>query len=157
MKVYLIQPMSRFIPEEVREHRELLMKFAANELRLLRVNGLDFIDNLFTNGLYYEKVPVGMPSINADDKDFPMSFPAFDEMKHLSAAALGRSIWMMSTADLVIGWDNWCTDYKGRIQTKGCSIERQICDLYGIPYLIMPSIYEKVYGQIIKSDPRFLN
>ena len=112
MKILLSHPMTGYNSEEVYERREELKKIMLE----IKCGILDKI-------LFYSNVIEHMDSL-----EFLDNYIDLPEMNNVYL--LGEAIQVLSRADLVL------FDYNYK-NSKGCQVEKLICDLYQIPYIIL--------------------
>ena len=112
MKILLSHPMTGLTNEEILE-REKELKQIALEIKNNNLDRLAF----YTDFIY-----------NIDKMEFLDNYVDLPEANTIWL--LGESIKVLSKADLVI------FDYNYK-NSKGCQVEKLICDLYQIPYIIL--------------------
>lgn len=89
------------------------------------------------NGLTDEEIHIEMNRIASKFKEkydiidtFIQEESPHDSSNNSGVWYLGRSIQLLSSADIVVFHKNWTS-------ARGCMVEHRICELYNIPYIEM--------------------
>ena len=117
MKVFISQPMSSRTDEEIFEMRDEIKRIVMSPI--------------LKNRFGYDESEVEFLSTYDDEFNTNLTEEDFKE-RHKSIFLLGHALQLLSETDLVI----FAPDFK---TSRGCTIEKKICDLYHIPFYIMPN------------------